>query len=118
MLFLLFALFLKHFIADFVLQTKYQWSNKGTFLHPGGLLHSGIHALLTIVVLMIFDVCYIELVLLDFFSHYIIDYSKVNINRILKYTPDSYGFWVMTGLDQFLHYLTYLYISYIIYLLN
>lgn len=39
---LLFWLFTKHFIVDFPLQAfPYQYQNKGTYGHPGGLLHSG-----------------------------------------------------------------------------
>ena len=33
----------KHALADFFLQTKYQWANKGRYGHPGGLLHAAIH---------------------------------------------------------------------------
>src|SRR5690606_10987786 len=35
----------KHFVADFLLQTPYQFLNKGRYGHPGGLIHAGIHAL-------------------------------------------------------------------------
>jgi len=45
-LLLILLLFTKHFVLDFPLQTKFQWSNKGTYGHPGGLLHSGFTALL------------------------------------------------------------------------
>ena len=38
---------IKHFICDYPLQTLYQLRNKGTYLHPGGIIHSGIHALFT-----------------------------------------------------------------------
>ena len=106
--------FIKHFLADFVFQTTYQWSNKGTFLHPGGLIHSGIHAALTTIILLIYDVCFIELIALDFVAHYVIDYCKVNINKKFNWTPDTYWFWVLTGLDQLLHYLTYIVILYLI----
>ena len=114
MISLVILFFVKHFLADFVLQTQYQWSNKGTFLHPGGLIHSGIHALLTTVILLMYDVCFVELIALDFVSHYMIDYCKVNINRKFNLTTETYGFWVMTGLDQMLHYMAYLTIFYLI----
>ena len=41
---------MKHFAVDFLLQTRYQWENKGTYLHPGGLLHAGLHGLGTLAV--------------------------------------------------------------------
>ncbi len=30
-----------HFLVDFVLQTPFQYRNKGTYGHAGGLLHAG-----------------------------------------------------------------------------
>ena len=42
----------KHFICDFVLQTPYQIRNKSIYGHPGGLLHAGIHAAATALVLL------------------------------------------------------------------
>src|SRR5262245_66621628 len=41
------VLMAKHAVADFYLQTPYQFLNKGTYGHPGGFLHAGIHAALT-----------------------------------------------------------------------
>ena len=38
----------KHFIFDYVLQTPFQFRNKGTYGHPGGILHSGLQAIGTI----------------------------------------------------------------------
>lgn len=47
-------LFTKHFIIDFPLQTKYQWSNKGIYGHPGGILHAGLHGIGTFFTLLAF----------------------------------------------------------------
>jgi hypothetical protein len=44
---LLVLLQVKHFIFDFYYQPPYMWQNKGTFGHWGGLVHSGLHALAT-----------------------------------------------------------------------
>ena len=46
-------LLVKHFVCDFVVQTPYQIMNKGRYGHPGGLLHAGIHAAATGLVLSI-----------------------------------------------------------------
>jgi kynureninase len=35
------VLMLKHAVADFYLQTPYQYLNKGTYGHPGGFIHAG-----------------------------------------------------------------------------
>ena len=31
---------IKHFICDYPLQTAYQLRNKGTYGHPGGIIHA------------------------------------------------------------------------------
>ncbi len=46
-------LMLKHTAADFFLQTPYQYLNKGTYGHPGGILHSAIHVALTPLVYLV-----------------------------------------------------------------
>lgn len=109
--YLLIALQLKHFIVDFPLQTKYQWSNKGTYGHLGGVLHAALHGLGTFTVLF----CFIEdfslawyIALADMFIHYHIDWAKMNINKKLGWGPTTHPeFWVLLGLDQLLHQLTY-----------
>jgi hypothetical protein len=54
MLLLLFLLFTKHLILDFLYQPPYQWKNKGTYGHLGGIVHAGQHALATFSVLLFF----------------------------------------------------------------
>jgi len=107
---LLILFFIKHFLVDFVCQTEYQWKNKGTLFHPGGLIHSGLHGLATYVILMGFVANPIPLALLDSVTHYTIDYTKTNLNKILGIGAESQTFWVLVGLDQLLHYLVYIYI--------
>lgn len=53
---LLLALQIKHFIWDFYYQPPYMWQNKGTFGHPGGIVHSGLHAITTFYLLFTFPV--------------------------------------------------------------
>ncbi len=109
---LMFGFILKHFICDFVLQLKYQYSNKHILGHPGGILHAVIHMIGTIVVLFSLDISVhnmLWLSLLDGVIHYFIDYAKMNINRYYEWGPTTHAeFWILTGLDQFLHYCTYL----------
>jgi hypothetical protein len=112
MVVLLFAIFsVKHFVIDFLCQNEYQWSHKHLYGHPGGILHSELHILGTLVTLMIFpfisgqDV--MLLALCDGIIHYHIDYVKMNINNHFKLTSDKPEFWYMIGADQLLHYLTY-----------
>lgn len=108
----LLGLFTKHFIIDFLLQTKYQWSNKGTYGHPGGLLHAGLHGVGTFALMsMFFDHWGTAAVIgvLDAVIHYHIDWAKMNLNAHYKLAPNtSEKFWWLMGLDQYLHALTYI----------
>jgi hypothetical protein len=109
---ILVLLFSKHFIVDFPLQTPYQWMNKGTYGHPGGLLHSGLHGLATFVIFSLFLVSIklaLVLAIIDFVVHYHIDWAKVRINKHYGWSPDKHPeFWVLLGLDQYLHAMTYI----------
>lgn len=112
---LLFLLLLltKHLIVDFPLQGPYQYKNKGTFLHSGGLLHAGLHGLGTASCLIWFTPLWFAVSCFDFVCHYLIDYSKMNLNRIWNLRPTtSEQFWWLLGLDQYLHQITYLIIIY------
>ena len=56
-LLLLITLFIvKHFIVDFLLQTKWQWSNKHKLGHPGGIFHAWLHGLVTVLILSHFKI--------------------------------------------------------------
>lgn len=99
----------KHFVVDFVIQTPWMYLNKGRLGHPGGLTHAGLHAVTTWCLLFSFDVKHaVLLALLDFVVHYLIDWVKTNACQTFKYTPSTYGFWLLLGADQTLHQLTYL----------
>lgn len=110
-LWILFWLQLKHFIVDFPLQGPYQYKNKGTWLHPGGFLHSGLHFIATACILVSFLDLKLGLfiALIEGILHYLIDYSKMNLNKKLNLTPtNSEQFWWLLGFDQWLHQLTYI----------
>lgn len=107
----------KHFIIDFPLQREYQWRNKGTYGHPGGIEHSGLHALGTAIVFALFIPVLpaVVLGLIDGVIHYHIDWAKMNINARKGWKPDTHPeFWVLLGLDQLLHTLTYIFLIYIL----
>ena len=109
---ILFALLtLKHFLADFVFQTHKMVLEKGTYGAKGGIQHSAIHAGFTALIFLtvITDVYAVLLIaFLDFFAHYHIDWAKMNINRNRKLTPADEAFWFWLGVDQLMHYLTYI----------
>ena len=127
--FLGFFIALKHFFADGLWQTEWHYKNKGTFLHPGGIVHSlnhGIGALAAILVwkfLMQSDLSMAMvggLALFDFITHYIIDYCKMNLTKGKGYSAmgeDKEGrpcqmiynnkFYVWLVADQCAHFTVY-----------
>jgi hypothetical protein len=111
MLILLLLLTIKHFVLDFVYQPPYQWQNKGTYGHIGGIIHSGQHALATLLILMFFTgpVVGISLSIGEFIVHYHMDWFKMWYNKKKGWGPTTHNeFWVLTGFDQMVHSLTYL----------
>jgi hypothetical protein len=116
-LLLLTLLFVKHFTIDFPLQKPYQWQNKGTYGHPGGLLHAMLHFGGTTVVLFFFVPFPLALLMgwLDGFIHYHVDWAKMNLNKTLGYGPTTHEeFWTLLGLDQLAHALTYIGIVFLV----
>lgn len=112
-LYLMLCFTIKHFIADYILQTPYHLKHKGTYGHPGGLWHSGIHGLGTVLaVLPFYKMLGVKTLLIvvaaDTVIHYHIDYFKMKLNDWWHATPDTNQYWWLFGLDQTLHFLTYL----------
>jgi hypothetical protein len=106
------VLMAKHMVADFYLQTPYQFLNKGTYGHPGGLIHAGIHVALTPLVYLVLAPTTLLLALAitvgEFLVHYHVDWLKEQINRRKGWTVNDHSFWAMLGTDQLVHGLTYL----------
>ncbi len=108
-------LFIKHFICDFPLQAfPWIYNNKGRYLHPGGIVHAGLHGIGTSLVLFPFvgSATFIY-GLVDMVVHYHIDWAKMNLSEHYDLKPsNSERFWILLGLDQLLHHLTYFAIIY------
>lgn len=114
MILLLFVLFTKHLVLDFFYQPPYQWQNKGTYGHWGGIVHSGQHALATIFILFWFFNVQNALAIgaFEFIVHYHMDWFKMWYNKRKGWGPTTHNeFWVLTGIDQYVHALTYLAIA-------
>ena len=110
---------IKHFVADYPLQTPAMIKGKGTLFNPQGILHSLHHSALTLVTLGIFSLVHpvaIPLAVIiasaEFFIHYVIDYSKMQYGKRL--TTSDPRFWWAIGFDQMLHHLTYLAFAWIV----
>lgn len=111
-LFVLF--FIKHFLADYPLQTEYMLRKSSHIwgwklpLTAHCLVHAGLtYAVLTAVNIGLFPISYttiLFIVALEFVLHWFIDAWKA---RLCNAKPNETAFWIALGADQMLHYLTY-----------
>jgi hypothetical protein len=104
------AFLAKHFVCDFLLQSNYQLENKSRYAHPGGFIHAGLHGVATWFVCASFGIP-AWLAGADAVIHLHIDWGKSLLGDYLRLTPRDAGFWRLFGLDQLLHYLTYIWIA-------
>ena len=115
MFIILLLLLIKHWIADFVLQSDWQVSQKGVYGAWGGIIHSFIHGLLTAIIMsFVFSIIPVALIagVLDSVIHYHIDYIKA---RFGEKDPNQQMFWTHLGLDQLCHYCFYLWLVWILF---
>lgn len=113
---LLLLLQLKHYYADFAIQTYMQTVKKGVWLDPVGISHSVDHAYCTLIALFVFSfihplepIIIIAVSLVEALVHYIIDYVKVAYGCKDNTKP---LFWNQFGLDQLAHQATYIIIAF------
>jgi Protein of unknown function (DUF3307) len=114
LLLLLAAFQVKHFLGDYVFQTPYILAHRRIWGHPGGLLHAGIQAGLTIPILGLAGVPWhviAYIVVGEFLFHYHLDWAKDRLNHAMGWTPADKQFWWLVGLDQALHQMSYLVIA-------
>ena len=111
-LLLLLLLQIKHWYADFVLQTYMQTVKKGVWLHPVGISHSLEHTYTSMIALLIGSfflpinpITIIAICLVEGILHYLIDFVKVKYGSKDTTKP---RFWTEFGLDQLAHQTTYL----------
>jgi hypothetical protein len=111
-LILLCLLQVKHFYADFVIQTYAQTVRKGIYRDLCGISHSLDHVWTSLVVLLIFSLVHpvpagtiLLVTVIEGVIHYHIDWAKVHFGIKDQTKP---LFWNQFGLDQLAHQLTYL----------
>lgn len=105
---------LKHFVADYPLQSYQMVTEKGHYGKLGGIYHSLTHSALTFTMLMFFNyfvfpvgfTVAIAIAALEFFIHYHIDWGKMQMSK--RYTTKDKAFWNWIGFDQLLHHVTYI----------
>ncbi|HKL65147.1 MAG TPA: DUF3307 domain-containing protein [Roseovarius sp.] len=101
---------IKHLLADFVWQTGWMVRNKGTYGHPGGIAHAGLHAVMTMPILIwtpLTTLAVLGVAAVEFVLHYHIDWTKDQLLKRSGWSPREKGYWGLTGLDQFAHQVTY-----------
>jgi len=109
---LFFVLQIKHYWADFVIQTYQQTIRKGIYRDLCGISHSLDHLWCSLLALLVFSVFYpISILNIIFVSavevvlHYHIDFIKVKYGT--KDQTQSL-FWNQFGMDQLAHQITYI----------
>ncbi|WP_421580540.1 DUF3307 domain-containing protein [Shinella sp. M31] len=104
------AFLIKHFLADFLMQTD--WMAAGKDRPKGWLLplaaHAGVHGAMTAALFLIVAPPLAWLGLADMLIHGVIDRLKSISTRRSALTPRQTAFWWLFGLDQSLHHLTHI----------
>lgn len=120
-LFLIMLLQIKHWYADFKIQTYMQTVKKGVWLDPIGISHTIDHIWTTLTALMIFNLfvpisagLILAVAIAEGITHYIIDYTKVKYGCKDNTKP---LFWNQFGLDQLAHQTCYIIMVYILLLI-
>jgi hypothetical protein len=116
------AFIVKHFICDFLpqIQTPAMVQNKGTYGHPAGIAHSFVHVSASCFVLwifswgysgstdfLIFATTFFGVLAFEGLVHYHMDWFKMWWGKKKGYTPAQDKFWIWLGIDQMVHYMTY-----------
>ncbi len=117
---LLFFLQVKHWYADFKIQTYMQTVRKGIWLDLIGLSHTLDHVWTTLIALLVYSFFYsvsasviLTVAVVEGILHYAIDYTKVKYGCKDNTKP---LFWNQFGLDQLAHQVTYL--GMVLYIVN
>jgi len=118
---LLTLLQIKHWYADFKIQTYMQTVKKGVWLDPIGISHTVDHIWCSLVALFVFSLLFpinvsliIPIVFVEGILHYTIDFTKVKYGCKDNTKP---LFWNQFGLDQLAHQICYMAMAYIIIIL-
>jgi len=105
---LLFAMTVKHYVADFALQTN--WIARGKERREGWFaplaVHVLIHASLTLCIALAVVPRLWWLALVDLVVHSAIDRSKSLVSHWGGWGATQIQFWWLIGFDQFLHQVT------------
>lgn len=101
---------IKHFVADYLLQTSWIIRGKGYFSRGGGYVHAAVHTLGSLPAYVYAEVDIGKAGLLagcEFVIHFAIDHLKAVQSRRCPLSSSTRAFWALHGADQLLHQLTY-----------
>lgn len=102
------AFAVKHYLADFVLQTN--WIARGKERRDGWVVplatHALAHAVLALTIILVARPQLWWLAALDFVVHVLIDRAKTVTSQRCRWQPNQARFWWLLGFDQLLHQLT------------
>lgn len=111
---------LKHYVCDYLLQTKYmlgKFKLKGWFLPL--LSHCSFHAVATLIIVKFFggsNEVALYVAVFDLIAHFFMDWVKVENSRDMSHSNPKY--WYILGFDQMFHHLTHYVIIYILIMHN
>ena len=100
---------IKHFIADFPLQGKYmlgKFKDGREWILPL-IAHCSVHALFTLIIVIVFNPQLWWLCLVDFILHFTMDRIKASKRLLGRFKPEQPYFWWSLGFDQMFHHLTH-----------
>jgi len=107
---LMLGLEIKHCVADYFMQPGWILAGKGNVRLPGGYAHAGIHAAMSLVVLLVFGTplwLAVALFAAEFIVHYALDYAKIHYSAGVRADKQPSRYWALHGIDQLTHQLTY-----------
>jgi len=107
---LMIFLIIKHFLADFPLQTPYMLGKgkKGVSWILPLAAHAGAHAAFTFAIFLFYKPHHaLFLAVIDFIAHFLIDRIKASPLLGGRFKPTESYFWWALGADQMAHSLTY-----------
>ncbi len=108
---LLFALQIKHLIADFYIQPSRWFADKHRYISMGGSRHALVHGLMSFLVLYGFtrNLNFSFLVsITECVIHFHIDWIKAYLGKAKAWKTDQQVYWWAFGSDQALHHITYI----------
>lgn len=107
--FIFIYILLIHFLADFILQTTYQATNKGVgkkFLNLPLFYHVGVYSIVWLIATIpVLGYNFILFAIITFICHYLTDWCTSRIGKPYWEKGDFHIGFVIVGFDQILHYL-------------